>query len=75
MDWTFWVAGIVIVGLVIVTQVFLHESRWSRRPRDEESIDADASGSDPGESTGGDLTGRPPSDPSANEEGDDDRSR
>lgn len=41
MDWTFWLAGGVIVVLVIVTQVFLHESRWSRRPRDEEPIDGD----------------------------------
>lgn len=36
MDWTFWVAAVVIVGLLIATQVFLHESRWSRRPRPEE---------------------------------------
>jgi hypothetical protein len=36
MDWTFWVGGIVIVGLLVVTQVFLHESRWTRRPRPEE---------------------------------------
>ena len=36
MDWTFWVGGIVIVVLVIVTQVFLHESRWSRRRRPDE---------------------------------------
>lgn len=36
MDWTFWVGGIVIVGLLIVTQVFLHENRWSRRPRPEQ---------------------------------------
>ncbi|GAA2034189.1 hypothetical protein GCM10009819_17930 [Agromyces tropicus] len=44
MDWTFWVGAIVIAVLVIVTQVFLHESRWSRRepedePRDEEPRD------------------------------------
>lgn len=36
MDWTFWVGGIVIVGLLVVTQVFLHERRWTRRPRPEE---------------------------------------
>lgn len=36
MDWTFWVGAVVIVGLLIVTQVFLHENRWSRRPRPEE---------------------------------------
>ncbi|MGR0218420.1 hypothetical protein [Agromyces sp. ZXT2-6] len=36
MDWTFWVGGIAIVVLVIVTQVFLHESRWSQRPRPAE---------------------------------------
>lgn len=36
MDWTFWVGGVVIVGLLVVTQVFLHESRWTRRPRPEE---------------------------------------
>ena len=35
MDWTFWVGGAVIVAALIVTQVFLHESRWSRRPRPE----------------------------------------
>ena len=35
MDWTFWVGGAVIVVALIVTQVFLHESRWSRRPRPE----------------------------------------
>ena len=35
MDWTFWVGGAVIVAALIVTQVFLHESRWSRRPRGE----------------------------------------
>ncbi|GAA1058277.1 hypothetical protein GCM10017608_06790 [Agromyces luteolus] len=68
MDWTFWVAGVVIVGLVIVTQVFLHESRWSRRPREEEPpIDADASGDDAPEAA--------PSDPPSNGEADDDRSR
>ncbi|WP_353814586.1 hypothetical protein [Agromyces sp. SYSU T00266] len=51
MDWTFWVAGIVIVGLVVVTQVFLHESRWSRRPREEERpTDADR---DAGSESGG----------------------
>jgi hypothetical protein len=33
---------VVIVGLVIASQVFLHESRWSRRHREEEgSIDID----------------------------------
>ncbi|MRX43516.1 hypothetical protein [Agromyces kandeliae] len=67
MDWTFWVAGIVIVGLVIVTQVFFHESRWSRRPRDEEQVDAEASGDD--------SPGDPPSDPPPNGSADDDRSR
>lgn len=36
MDWTFWVGGVVILGLFIVTRVFLHESRWSQRPRPEE---------------------------------------
>ena len=36
MDWTFWVGAVVIVVLLIATQVFLHESRWSRRPRPEE---------------------------------------
>ena len=36
MDWTFWVGAVVIVGLLILTQVFLHENRWSRRPRAEE---------------------------------------
>lgn len=36
MDWTFWVGAVVIVGLLIATQVFLHESRWSRRPRPED---------------------------------------
>ncbi|WP_353826346.1 hypothetical protein [Agromyces sp. SYSU T0242] len=36
MDWTFWVGAIVIAVLVLVTQVFLHESRWSRRQRDDE---------------------------------------
>jgi hypothetical protein len=41
MDWTFWVGGAVIVAALIVTQVFLHESRWSRRPRPEEPEDAD----------------------------------
>ncbi|MCK8609715.1 hypothetical protein [Agromyces sp. C10] len=41
MDWTFWVGGAVIVVLVIVTQVFLHESRWSQRWRPEEPDDAD----------------------------------
>ena len=39
MDWTFWVGGAVIVAALIVTQVFLHESRWSRRPRAEEPHD------------------------------------
>jgi hypothetical protein len=33
MDWTFWVGAVVIVGLLIASRVFLHESRWSRRPR------------------------------------------
>ncbi|UIP59852.1 hypothetical protein [Agromyces marinus] len=33
MDWTFWVGGAVILILVIASQVFLHESRWSRRRR------------------------------------------
>lgn len=36
MDWTFWVGGAVILGLFIVTRVFLHERRWSQRPRPEE---------------------------------------
>ena len=36
MDWTFWVGGVVIAGLLIATQVFLHESRWSRRPRPDD---------------------------------------
>lgn len=36
MDWTFWVGAVVIVGLLIATQVFLHENRWSRRPRPQE---------------------------------------
>lgn len=36
MDWTFWVGGVVILGLFIVTRVFLHERRWSQRPRPEE---------------------------------------
>ena len=36
MDWTFWVGAVVIVALLVVTQVFLHENRWSRRPRPEE---------------------------------------
>ncbi|WP_400997311.1 hypothetical protein [Agromyces sp. GXQ0307] len=66
MDWTFWVAGIVIVGLVIVTQVFFHESRWSRRPREEEPIDADPTGEDAPDGASGAPSG---------EEGEDDRSR
>ncbi|WP_430647210.1 hypothetical protein [Agromyces sp. GXS1127] len=41
MDWTFWIAGIVIIVLVVVTQVFFHESRWSRRPREDEPFDDD----------------------------------
>ena len=41
MDWTFWVGGAVIVVALIVTQVFLHESRWSRRPRGENEGDPD----------------------------------
>jgi hypothetical protein len=41
MDWTFWVGGAVIVAALIVTQVFLHESRWSRRPRAGDEHDAD----------------------------------
>ncbi|HEU4466017.1 MAG TPA: hypothetical protein VFR98_05765 [Agromyces sp.] len=36
MDWTFWVGGAVILGLFIVTRVFLHERHWSQRPRPEE---------------------------------------
>lgn len=36
MDWTFWVGGAVILGLFIVTRVFLHERRWSQRPRPDE---------------------------------------
>lgn len=32
MDWTFWVGGAVIVIAIVVTQVFLRESRWSKRP-------------------------------------------
>lgn len=51
MDWTFWVGGIVIVGLLVVTQVFLHESRWTRRPRPEEPDESESTGraEDPGE--------------------------
>ncbi|MFE5670657.1 hypothetical protein ACFQ58_03510 [Agromyces sp. NPDC056523] len=41
MDWTFWVGGAVIVVALIVTQVFLHESRWSRRPRPEDEHNPD----------------------------------
>lgn len=41
MDWTFWVGGAVILGLFIVTRVFLHESRWSQRPRPEEPDEPD----------------------------------
>ncbi|WP_438853653.1 hypothetical protein [Agromyces sp. M3QZ16-3] len=71
MDWTFWVAGVVIVGLVIVTQVFLHESRWSRRPREEEPFDADLPGSDAPEEAPSD----PPAGTPTSAEEDDDRSR
>lgn len=51
MDWTFWVGGIVIVGLLVVTQVFLHESRWTRRPRSEEPDESETTGrtDEPGE--------------------------
>ncbi|HEU4756300.1 MAG TPA: hypothetical protein VFS72_06530 [Agromyces sp.] len=41
MDWTFWVGAVVIVGLLIATQVFLHESRWSRRHRPEDDRNAE----------------------------------
>ncbi|GAA1060533.1 hypothetical protein [Agromyces bracchium] len=75
MDWTFWVAGIVIVGLVIVTQVFFHESRWSRRPREEEPIDADASGDGAPEDAPEDPSSEPPSVAPSDGEGDGDRSR
>jgi hypothetical protein len=44
MDLTFWVGGIVIVALVIVTQVFLHESRWSQRPRLEQDDETESAG-------------------------------
>ena len=47
MDWTFWVGGAVIVAALIVTQVFLHESRWSRRPRAGDEHDADAMPEEP----------------------------
>ncbi|MGR2752595.1 hypothetical protein [Agromyces arachidis] len=47
MDWTFWVGAVVIVALVVVTQVFLHESRWSRRPREDEPEHDDPGAGDP----------------------------
>lgn len=58
MDWTFWVGGIVIVGLLVVTQVFLHESRWTRRPRPEEpEAEAPAMQADPAEPAKSDELG------------------
>jgi hypothetical protein len=39
MDWTFWVGGAVILGLFVVSRVFLHERRWSQRPRPEDDRD------------------------------------
>ena len=44
MDWTFWVTGAVIVIAVILTQVFLRESRWSKPPGPEDQ----AGGGPPG---------------------------
>jgi hypothetical protein len=70
MDWTFWLAGAVIVGLVIASQVFLHESRWSRRRRDEDETGIDATGSGP---TGSGPTATPP--PADGSSDDDERSR
>ncbi|MEI5583690.1 MULTISPECIES: hypothetical protein [unclassified Agromyces] len=49
MDWTFWVGGIVIVVLVVVTQVLLHESRWSQRRRPDEYDEPEWTDRAPGE--------------------------
>ena len=35
MDWTFWVFGVLILGMLVYTQWAFNERRWSRKPRPE----------------------------------------
>jgi hypothetical protein len=35
VDWTFWVFGVLILGMLVYTQWAFNERRWSRKPRPE----------------------------------------